>query len=57
MLDKSFYEATFCKMLRLDVEVRLTVKTPGCDPTKREYYWMTTLKTLYPYGLNIESDY
>ena len=27
------------------------------DPTKREYYWMRTLKTLYPDGLNLESDY
>ena len=40
-----------------DVEVRLTDKTQGCDPTKREYYWMRTLKTLYSGGLNIESDY
>ena len=40
-----------------DVEVRLIDKTEGCDPTKREYYWMRTLKTLYPYGLNTESDY
>ena len=40
-----------------DVEVRLIDKTQGSDPTKREYYWMRTLKILYPYGLNIESDY
>ena len=40
-----------------DVEVRLIDKTQGSDPTKREYYWMRTLKTLYPDGLNIESDY
>ena len=32
-------------------------KTQGSDPTKREYYWMRTLKTLYPDALNIESDY
>ena len=31
-----------------DVEVRLIDKTQGSDPT---------LKTLYPDGLNIESDY
>ena len=40
-----------------DVEVRLIDKTQGSDSTKREYYWMRTLKTLYPDGLNIESDY
>ena len=39
------------------VEVRLIDKTQGSDPTKREHYWMRTLKTLYPDGLNIESDY
>ena len=40
-----------------DVEVRLIDKAQGSDPTKREYYWMRTLKTLHPDGLNIESDY
>ena len=40
-----------------DVEVRLIDKTQGSDPTKREYYWMRTIKTLHPDGLNIESDY
>ena len=40
-----------------DVEVRLTDKTRRSDPTKREFYWMRTLKTLYPDVLNSESDY
>ena len=40
-----------------DVEVRLIDKTQGSDPTKREFYWIKTLKTLYHDGLNIESDY
>ena len=40
-----------------DVEVILIDKTQASDPTKREYYWMRTLKTLYPDGLNLESDY
>ena len=40
-----------------DVEVRLNDKTQGSDPTKREYYWMRTLKTFYPDSLNIESNY
>ena len=39
------------------VEVRLIDKTQGSDPTKGEHYWITTLKTLYPDGLNIDSDY
>ena len=37
-----------------DVEVRLTDKTQGSDPTKQKFYWMRTLKTLYPDGLNID---
>ena len=40
-----------------DAEVRLINKTQDSHPTKREYYWMRKLKTLYPDGLNIESDY
>ena len=39
------------------MEVRLIDETQGSDPNKREFYWMRTLKTLYPDGLNIESDY
>ena len=37
--------------------VKLIDKTQGSDPTKQEYYWMRTLKSLYTDGLNIESDY
>ena len=40
-----------------DVEVGLTDKTEGPDHTNREYYCMRTLTTLYPDGLNIETDY
>ena len=40
-----------------DVEVRLIDKTQVSDPIKRKFYWMRTLRTLYPDGLNIESDY
>ena len=40
-----------------DVEVRLIDKTQGSHPNKREYYWMRTLKTFYPNGLNSERDY
>ena len=40
-----------------DVEVRLTDKTQASDPTKTKFYWMRTLKTLYPDSLNIERDY
>ena len=36
-----------------DIKVRLTDKTQASDPTKR----MKTFRTLYPDGLNIESDY
>ena len=60
MLIKSFYKFTFCKMIKgflEDAEVGLIDRAQGSDPTKREYYWMRTFKTLYPGGLNIESDY
>ena len=40
-----------------DVEFRLIEKTRASDPTKREFYLMRTLRTLYHDGLNIESDY
>ena len=38
-------------------EVTLIDKTQASEPTKREYYWMRTLKASYPDGLNLESDY
>ena len=37
-----------------DVEVRMIDKTQVSHPTKRKFYWMRILKTLYPDGLNIE---
>ena len=39
-----------------DFKVTLIDKTQTSDPTKREYYWVITLKTLYPDGLNLESE-
>ena len=36
-----------------DVEVTLIAKTQASDSTTRGYYWMRTLKTLYPDGLNL----
>ena len=60
MLNTSFYKATFCKMIKgflEDVEVRMIDKTQDPDPTKREYYWMRTLKTFFSDGLNIQRDY
>ena len=38
-------------------KVRLTYKIQTSNSTKQELYWMKTLRTLYPDGLNIESDY
>ena len=37
-----------------DFAVTLIDKTDGRDPKNRENYWMRTLKTLAPDGLNIE---
>ena len=36
------------------VSVSLIDKTNGFQPKKRENYWMRTLKTLAPLGLNVE---
>ena len=37
-----------------DVSVCLTDKADPSDSHKREYYWMRTLKTIEPFGLNTE---
>ena len=36
-----------------DVSITLIDKTDGSNPTKRENYWMRTLKTYGSYGLNV----
>ena len=38
-----------------DVSITLIDKTDGSNPTKRETFWMHTLKTLAPYVLNVEN--
>ena len=38
-----------------DVSIILIDKTDGSNPTKRETNWMRTLKTIAPYGLNVEN--
>ena len=38
-----------------NVSISLIDKTDGFQPKKRENYWMRTLKTLAPLGLNVES--
>ena len=50
---------SLCKVIFYSVitKVRLIDKTQSSDPTKREFYWMITLRNLYPDSLNIESDY
>ena len=35
-----------------DTEIRFTDKTDPSDPTRRENFWIDTLKTRYPQGLN-----
>ena len=37
-----------------DVKFRLIDKTQASDPFKSEFYWVRTLRTLYPDDLNIE---
>ena len=36
-----------------EASVTFIEKTDGKDPKNRERYWMRTLKTMEPYGLNI----
>ena len=38
-----------------DVSITLIDKTDGSDPIKRETFWIHTLKTLAPFGLNVEN--
>ena len=40
-----------------DVSICLIDKTDPSDPHRKEYYWMRTLKTLAPFGLNTEETY
>ena len=40
-----------------DVSIYLIDKTDPSDLHKREYYWMRTLKTIAPFGLNTEETY
>ena len=40
-----------------DVSISLIDKTDPSDPHKREYYWLRTLKTIAPFGLNTEETY
>ena len=53
---KPFLQSDYRGFLK-DVEVRLNDKTQASDPTKREFYQMRTLRTLYLGGFNIESNY
>ena len=39
-----------------NVSITLIKKTDGKDPKRREKYWMRTLKTYAPFGLNIEDS-
>ena len=34
----------------------ISYKIDGSDPKQREDYWMKTLNTMAPYGLNIEDS-
>ena len=40
-----------------DVEIHLIEKRLDFNPTKREIYWMRTLRILYLGGHNIDSDF
>ena len=39
-----------------DVSITFIDKTDPSDPLKREDYWRRTLKTMAPFGFNIEEN-
>ena len=39
-----------------DVSITFIDKANAFNPLRREYYWRQTLKTMVPYGLNIEGS-
>ena len=39
-----------------NVSITLIDKIDGKDPKRRKNYWMRTLKTYAPFGLNIEDS-
>ena len=49
-----FYSESHNEFLE-NVFISLVDKTDGFQPKKRKNYWMGTLKTLAPLGLNVES--
>ena len=40
-----------------DCEIILIDKANSLDPTRREFFWMSVLKTIAPLGLNIGEGY
>ena len=52
-LHEHFYSEGHNGLLR-NVSISLIDKTDGFQPKTRENYWMRTLKTLAPLGLNVE---
>ena len=48
----SHFESEWHNGFLENVSITLIAKTDESDPTKRETFWMHTLKTLAPYGLN-----
>ena len=60
-LNKNLWMTTFLEMIitalkRMLASVSLK-KSDSSDRHKTEYYWMRTLKTIAPFGLNTEETY
>ena len=53
-MQEHLYEHFYSNGFLEDVAITLIDKTDRRDPKNRENYWMRTLKTLAPDGLNIE---
>ena len=57
-MQEHLYEHFYCEGhngFLVNVSISLIDKTGGFQPKKWENYWMRTLKTLVPLGLNVES--
>ena len=56
-LSKSTFLSDNHQSFEEDVSICLIDKAEPSDPHKSEYYWMRTLKTIAPFGLNTEETY
>ena len=57
LIEEKTFQVTGHMGFLQDTYVTVTDKTDLRAPTKPEYYWIHTLKTKTPMGLNVEGGY